>query len=196
MRFMILVKANKDSEAGVLPNEQILTAMAKYNEELVKAGVMLAGDGLQAACGLRATSEPSSMDPSLEPRNSWRAIGFGSAAPRKKPLNGSSEHRSRTAMKLKFVRCLNCRISARATPSRSTGKFGMKLPANRAQPFANPHLLRLGETGDDGPALNRWGHSASIMEPGNNMVHDEFAFRGPDEGYCLLQCFIPVATAG
>src|SRR6185295_5716601 len=49
MRFMVLVKANKDSEAGVLPNEQILAAMAKYNEELVKAGVMLAGDGLQAS---------------------------------------------------------------------------------------------------------------------------------------------------
>jgi hypothetical protein len=47
MRFMVLVKANKDSEAGVLPDEQILAAMGKYNEELVKAGVMLAGDGLQ-----------------------------------------------------------------------------------------------------------------------------------------------------
>src|SRR5215218_8460552 len=46
MRFMILVKADKDSEAGVLPNEQLLTAMSKYNDELVKAGVMLAGEGL------------------------------------------------------------------------------------------------------------------------------------------------------
>jgi hypothetical protein len=47
MRFMILVKANKESEAGVLPEEKMLAEMAKYNEELVKAGVMLAGDGLQ-----------------------------------------------------------------------------------------------------------------------------------------------------
>ena len=47
MRFMVIVKASKDSEAGVLPNEQILTEMGKYNEELVKAGVMLAGEGLQ-----------------------------------------------------------------------------------------------------------------------------------------------------
>ena len=46
MRFMILVKADKDSEAGVLPSEQLLTEMGKYNEELVKAGVMLAGEGL------------------------------------------------------------------------------------------------------------------------------------------------------
>jgi len=44
---MILVKANRDSEAGVLPNEKELTEMGKYNEELVKAGVMLAGEGLQ-----------------------------------------------------------------------------------------------------------------------------------------------------
>ena len=46
MRFMVLVKADKSSEAGVLPDEKILTAMGKYNEELVKAGVMLAGEGL------------------------------------------------------------------------------------------------------------------------------------------------------
>src|SRR6202165_4246716 len=47
MRFMILIKASKDSEAGVLPSEQLLTEMGKFNEELVKAGVMLAGEGLQ-----------------------------------------------------------------------------------------------------------------------------------------------------
>jgi hypothetical protein len=46
MRVMVLVKANKDSEAGVLPDEKLLTEMGKFNEELVKAGVMLAGEGL------------------------------------------------------------------------------------------------------------------------------------------------------
>jgi hypothetical protein len=46
MRVMVLVKANEDSEAGVMPSEQMLTEMGKYNEELVKAGVMLAGEGL------------------------------------------------------------------------------------------------------------------------------------------------------
>src|SRR6266852_1425050 len=45
MRVIVVVKANKDSEAGIMPTEQILTAMGKYNEELVKAGVMLAGEG-------------------------------------------------------------------------------------------------------------------------------------------------------
>jgi hypothetical protein len=49
MRFMVLVKASKESEAGILPDEQLLAAMGQYNEELVKAGVMLAGDGLQAS---------------------------------------------------------------------------------------------------------------------------------------------------
>lgn len=47
MRVMVIVKADDQSEAGVLPDENILTAMGKYNEELVKAGVMLAGEGLQ-----------------------------------------------------------------------------------------------------------------------------------------------------
>src|SRR6266513_1508291 len=46
MRFMVIVKANKDSEAGVMPSTEILAAMGKYNEELAKAGVMLAGEGL------------------------------------------------------------------------------------------------------------------------------------------------------
>src|ERR1700712_478561 len=47
MRFMIIVKATKESEAGVLPSQQLLTEMGKFNEELVKAGIMQAGEGLQ-----------------------------------------------------------------------------------------------------------------------------------------------------
>lgn len=46
MRVMVIVKANEDSEAGVLPDQKILTEMGKYNEELVNAGIMLAGEGL------------------------------------------------------------------------------------------------------------------------------------------------------
>ena len=49
MRVMVIVKANKDSEAGILPSTELLTKMGKYNEELAKAGVMLAGEGLHAS---------------------------------------------------------------------------------------------------------------------------------------------------
>jgi hypothetical protein len=60
MRFMVIVKANKDSEAGVLPDEKILREMGKFNEELVKAGVMLAAEGLHSSSkGARVKFEGS-----------------------------------------------------------------------------------------------------------------------------------------
>ncbi|WP_394830585.1 YciI family protein [Pendulispora rubella] len=66
MRFMVIVKANKDSEAGILPSAELLTAMGKYNEELVKAGVMLSGEGLHpSAKGARirfGAKEPTVID--------------------------------------------------------------------------------------------------------------------------------------
>jgi hypothetical protein len=49
MRFMVIVKATKDSEAGVMPEEKLLAEMGKYNEELVKAGILLAAEGLQSS---------------------------------------------------------------------------------------------------------------------------------------------------
>jgi len=52
MRVLVMVKANKDSEAGVLPSKEILTEMGKFNEELVKAGIMLAAEGLQSSLSL------------------------------------------------------------------------------------------------------------------------------------------------
>ncbi|HSU32672.1 MAG TPA: YciI family protein [Bryobacteraceae bacterium] len=56
MRFMVMVKADKNTEAGVLPSEELLTKMGKYNEELVKAGVLLAAEGLQPSSkGARVT---------------------------------------------------------------------------------------------------------------------------------------------
>ena len=56
MRVMVLIKATRDTEAGVLPDEKLLTDMGKYNEELVKAGVMLAGEGLHPSSkGARVT---------------------------------------------------------------------------------------------------------------------------------------------
>ncbi len=56
MKFMILLKANKTTEAGVLPDEKLLTEMGKYNEELVKAGVLLAAEGFNQARRAHASS--------------------------------------------------------------------------------------------------------------------------------------------
>jgi len=50
MRFMVMVKASKETEAGVMPSEAMLTAMGQFNEEMVKAGVMQAGEGLHPSC--------------------------------------------------------------------------------------------------------------------------------------------------
>lgn len=61
MRFMVMVKATADSEAGVMPSTELLEAMGRYNEELVKAGVMLAGEGLQpSAKGARVRFDGAS----------------------------------------------------------------------------------------------------------------------------------------
>lgn len=73
MRFMVMVKANRDTEAGVMPSEDILAAMGQYNEELVNAGVMLGGEGLHPSSrGARVRfneGQPSVVDgPFVEPR--------------------------------------------------------------------------------------------------------------------------------
>ena len=78
MRFMVIVKATKDSEAGVMPSEELLTAMMKYNEELVKAGIMLAGDGLQ----------PSSKGARVQFDGAKRAVVDGPFAETKELIAG------------------------------------------------------------------------------------------------------------
>ncbi|MFJ5370576.1 YciI family protein [Bosea sp. CER48] len=78
MRVMVLVKADKDSEAGIMPSEDILTKMGAYNEELVKAGIMLAGDGLH----------PSSKGIRMRFSGSERAITDGPFAETKELLCG------------------------------------------------------------------------------------------------------------
>ena len=59
MKVMVVVKASTDSEAGVLPSEQLLAAMGKFNEELVKAGVLLAAEGLQPSSRESASASPA-----------------------------------------------------------------------------------------------------------------------------------------
>ena len=71
MRFMVLVKANKDSEAGKLPDEKALVEMGKFNEELIKAGVMLAGEGLHSSAKGRRIKFNAGGKP-------WAYISLGS----------------------------------------------------------------------------------------------------------------------
>jgi len=78
MRFMVIVKASKESEAGQMPSTELLTAMGKYNEELVKAGVMLAGDGLH----------PSSKGVRVKFSGSGRAVIDGPFAETKELIAG------------------------------------------------------------------------------------------------------------
>jgi hypothetical protein len=78
MRFMVIVKATKDSEAGVLPTTEMLEAMGKYNEELVKAGIMLAGEGLQ----------PSSKGARIKFQGSKRTVVDGPFAETKELVAG------------------------------------------------------------------------------------------------------------
>jgi hypothetical protein len=78
MRFMVLIKATKDSEAGVMPSEQLLTEMGKFNEELVKAGVMLGGEGLH----------PSSKGARVKFQGSKRTVNDGPFAETKELIAG------------------------------------------------------------------------------------------------------------
>jgi hypothetical protein len=78
---MVIVKATEDSEAGVMPSEELLTEMGKFNEELVEAGVMLAGDGLRPSPGSRRTScaGGSRSERRIEAGGLRRAAGRGSS---------------------------------------------------------------------------------------------------------------------
>jgi hypothetical protein len=82
MRVMVLVKATKDSEAGIMPSTELLEAMGKYNEELVNAGILVAGEGLQpSAKGKRVAFDGPSRTvidgPSPRPASWSPASGYG-----------------------------------------------------------------------------------------------------------------------
>jgi hypothetical protein len=82
MKFMIMVKATKSSEAGIMPSKELLTAMGKFNEELVKAGVLLAGEGLHPTskgARVRFTGDKRTVieGPFAGTKISLRAFGFG-----------------------------------------------------------------------------------------------------------------------
>src|SRR3954467_6303481 len=79
MRFMVIVKASKDTEAGVMPSTELLTAMGKFNEELVKAGVMEAGEGLHPTvkgARIKYGSGQGSGSPGPFPLSGELVVGF------------------------------------------------------------------------------------------------------------------------
>ena len=128
MRFMVIVKATKDSEAGVMPSEQLLTEMGKFNEELVKAGVMLAGEGLQPsskglASDSRATSGPSSTGRSPKRRSWLPASGCGSASRWPRRSSGSRSARTR----------IRARVRDRDSPGLRDGRFRRRVDAGTAR---------------------------------------------------------------
>jgi len=85
MRFMVIVKATKYSEAGKMPSEELLSAMAKFNEEMVKAGVMLDGNGLQcqslaeAIEWIKRCPNPHNEDSEIEIRQLFELEDFGAS---------------------------------------------------------------------------------------------------------------------
>ncbi|MEZ5935408.1 MAG: YciI family protein [Alphaproteobacteria bacterium] len=101
MRVMVLVKATKDSEAGTMPSRELLEAMGKYNQELTRAGVMLAGEGLKpssegvrvAFAWARRCSNPMPGPSELEIRPLFEAADFGDALP---PERIERQHRDQT----------------------------------------------------------------------------------------------------
>jgi hypothetical protein len=119
MRFMVLVPGSPESEAGEMPDTTALGAMTKYNEELVKSGVMLAGDGLYPTSkGAKVRFDGGerivTMVRSRRPRSSSPATGSGSAGRARRRSSGSSARRSAAASRSSCVR------SSRPTTSASS----------------------------------------------------------------------------
>ena len=116
MRFMVIVKASKDSEAGVMPGTELLTAMGKFNEEMVKAGIMQAGEGLHpTAKGARVRYSTGQPVVSRGPFNFNSDLVAGFWLIQTKSLDEAigSARRSVVVPRSKSGRCFRPRISAR-----------------------------------------------------------------------------------
>ena len=149
MRFMVIVKASKDTEAGVMPSTELLTAMGKFNEELVKAGVMEAGEGLHpTAKGARIKygSGQGSVSRGPFPLSGDLVAGFWLI--NTKSLDEAIDWMkrapfARAATRSKSVRCSPRKISAkRSPPSCASRKSGC---ARRPRRSESTHRLS-GET--------------------------------------------------
>jgi len=133
MRFMVIVKASEDSEASVLPSEQLLTEMGRFNEELTKAGVLLAAEGLQASSkGARVRFMGAKRQvihgPFAETKQLVAGFWLGNASRCKRPWNGPSAvptpcraRRLRSNPPSVRSRGFRCRVYARPTGNRKNG---------------------------------------------------------------------------
>ena len=149
MRFMVIVKATQASEAGEMPSEELLAAMGRYNEELVKAGVMLAGEGLQpSAKGARVRFSGNARTvidgPFAETRELIAGFWMFQVASWKRPSSGSSDARTHSTAnpRSRSARSSRPRTSARSSPgtarargapARRAGKTQLNRPALRQE---------------------------------------------------------------
>ena len=116
MRCMVIVKADKNSEAGVMPDKKLLTDMGKFNEELVKAGVMLAGEGLQPSSkGKRirfSGGKQTVIDgPFSETKELIAGFWLWQVRSMEEAIGGLSAVPSRRGPRSRFARCSSRRIS-------------------------------------------------------------------------------------
>ncbi len=116
MRFMMLVKADERSEAGVLPSKELVAAMEKFNEEMAKAGVLLAAEGLHPTSkGARLTfsrGKPTVTDgPFPETRDLLAGFWMIQAKSKKEAIEWAHAPPSETARSSRFARCSRCRTS-------------------------------------------------------------------------------------
>ena len=142
MRFMVIVKATKDSEAGVMPSEQLLTEMGNFNEELVKAGVMLAGDGLQ----------PSSKGARVRFSGDKRTVIDGPFAETKELVAGYLDLEVQVARRRRSSGSRSARIRIQATNPRSRfarcSRWKISAPSSRRS-FASKKQQLMKQAADE-----------------------------------------------
>lgn len=151
MRFMVIVKATQASEAGEMPSEELLAAMGRYNEELVKAGVMLAGEGLQpSAKGARVRFSGNARTvidgPFAETRELIAGFWMFQVASWKRPSSGSSDARTHSTAnpRSRSARSSRPRTSARSSPRNCASARSACAPSwkNATEPPRTPPRTR------------------------------------------------------
>ena len=170
MRFMVMVKATKDSEAGVMPSEELLGAMGKFNEEMVKAGVMLDGNGLQPSSkGARVRFAGDKRTVDRRPVRGDQGAGRRlldhpgqDRSPRRSSGSSAAPIRTTRTARSRSASSSSSRTSARARPSTTTAELDQIKSPRRM-------LDRIGAARDDSRA-----RAARLSQPrqgDDNAIH-------------------------